>query len=214
MNDIIVAGDKMKMKYLMLIASAIFAILSLVFGILSYNNSDFYYAFGFSIGITIVFVIITLILFISKNNFDSYDERQIRARGECFKVAFFVFGFVMLIDAILRDSLDNYIMEHMMSVFLAFVISILVFVTIAIFKDAYFYVTQENKSKPVAIGFTLLGLGNFILGLVRIVIDGPIVDGVLNIAFMNILCALMFAVIGVDVLIKRMLDKKQDSEED
>ena len=84
---------------------------------------------------------------------------------------------------------------------------IVVHVSICIFKDAYIGL-NTNITKFMIFMF-LISLLNLGLAARAIVMNELIVDGKIQPPFLNLMCGSLFIVLGFELLIKMLIDKKE-----
>ncbi len=158
---------------------------------------------------TIGFVFLALKLLNKDGNaLTKYDERQKMARGEAYKYAFFS---VIIADGVLMFAGifgDGFKSLGFNIFFIPIFIGVVVQVSVSIFKDAYVGL-NTNMTKFMIFMF-IVSAFNLGLGIRAIVAKEMIVDGELQTPFLNILCGLLFIILAVELLIKMLIDKKED----
>lgn len=136
-----------------------------------------------------------------------YDERQKAVRGQAYMYGFFAIlitcGILMVLNTqegilkVLGDSLF----------FIPIIVGVIVQVTYSIFKDGY--VGLNTNMKRFIFFMTFIGLFNLGLGIMWIVRGEILVNGVLQSGALNLMCAFMFVVIAIELIIKSIIDKKE-----
>jgi hypothetical protein len=64
------------------------------------------------------------------------------------------------------------------------------------------------------ISFFLIGIGNLVIGILNS-IGGRLIDnGKLDIPAMNLVCGMMFVIVGISVFIKNKIDPDSDDSDD
>ncbi len=164
---------------------------------------------GLAIGVALGLVVAIIILkAINKDGkmITKYDEMQEKARGKAYKYAFWTVIGLEAIMAIIRSGVDEIPIEDLLVHFIIIVLGIMVQVTYAIWHDAY--VGINTNPQKYAIFAILISVINLFFGGMAIASGRMIVDGVLRFPFGNIICGLIFVIIGVEVFIKNYIDKK------
>ena len=166
---------------------------------------SFPFALGFVIGLALV-AIVTLIVKKTSKKKCEYDERQIAARGKAFCGGFATFICseiaVFIIEVFTGEPLVIGV-PGVLSIIII-LLALLVFVEVSIFLDAYF---APNKPMPKAwyIIMTLLG----ITMLIRFFIDNDDWYRVMNLA-----AGLFVLIVMASLLVKKLISKKAEKEED
>ena len=164
------------------------------------------WSLGLIIGI--IFAIIIIKMFNKDGKaVTKYDERQKVVRGEAYKYGFFSIlitcGILMVLNT--QEGILNVLGDTLF--FIPIIIGVIVQVTYSIFKDGY--VGLNTNMKRFIIFMTLIGLLNLGLGILWIVKGEILVNGVLQSGALNLMCAFMFAVIAIELIIKSIIDKKE-----
>ena len=162
------------------------------------------FAIGFVVGLILVAVVCVIVQ--SKNKKCEYDERQIAMRGLAYKAGFITFilceAVVFIIEVFKSEALVLF--EPGVLSFFIILFSLLVFILVAIFKDAYF---SPNKpmSKRWYIVMILLG----IISLLR----GFTADEIWYMVF-NFGAGGFVMIVMIAIAIKMLISKKTEAEED
>ncbi len=168
---------------------------------------------GMGVGIAIGLIICIFVfkyMNTDKKMGTKYDEMQEIARGRGYKYSFWTllicFALFFIFDS---DKLDLPFTRPVLY-FLAIMIAILVQTTYCIWHDAYIGInTNVKRFVIVAVVVTAINL----LAAVAAVKGGTMfTDGKLQTPFINFLCALLFGILGVEVLIKHAYDKKNPED--
>ncbi|MCR5673812.1 MAG: hypothetical protein K6F87_08895 [Lachnospiraceae bacterium] len=173
------------------------------------------YGFGKSVGIAtgIIFgLLICLILFRfinrDKKFKTKYDERQEAVRGTGYMYGFWgcMIGAALVIIA---DCGGLAIANRLVMDFFIVFIGIIVQVTYCIWNDGYYGInTNKKRFYIICIAAALCNL----LAVVGNIKGGQfIIEGVMQDAGVNLLCVILFLVIGIELIIKDIMDKKQDT---
>lgn len=197
-------------KYLGLIITDVFLVLGVIaFIILNAIFGDLYYPLGFMCGITTVAIVITIIKIKAKDEpKPEYDERQLKARGECFQIAFFALIIMLLLDGFIREALDYNWSSYLMGVGITGIVTITLFCVMSIMKDAYIAI-GKNLFKFGIIMFVVGGL-NILLGIINGIEEGFLSAGMVTEYCINLTVGGMCFAIGLASLIKNALNKKEE----
>ena len=173
------------------------------------NNS---YMVGLIFGFIIVFLIFLFLSIKSrKENKAHYDERQQLVRGEGFKISFLAVTFINLIYSLGGyDFLENIISPQLV-IMINTCIGILIYTVYCIFNDAYMQVGQKTKKWVILICFVIWCNG---LSVYRNRERGLSFNGYVNGSVLNIMNIILFSVILISFLIKQVLEKKGDHNEE
>lgn len=201
-------------KYFTLILTDIILMLGVIaLIILNIIFGDLYYPLGFMCGVTSVAIVFTIIKIKSKDEVKpEYDERQLKARGECFQVTFFALIFMLLFDGFLRESLDYNWSSYLIGVSIFMICSITLFCVMAIMKDAYIAI-GKNLSR-FGILMLLIGIANIALGIINSLKEGLVANGLVTEYILNLTVGGMCLFIGGASLLKNYLNKKEEMIEE
>ena len=134
-----------------------------------------------------------------------YDERQLKIRGDAFKLGFFATlianGIIMSLAA---SGLDKCL--GMNAYFIPIFIGIVTQMSYSVFKDAYFGINNKNKSYLVFMA--VIGLINFTIAILATVHGELVEDGILQAPFLNYLCGSLFVILAGELFAKGLIDKK------
>ena len=176
--------------------------------------NEFYVA-GFCVGLFVVlFVYLYINVFKKNKKQNEYDERQILARNSAYKTSFFtLIGYMALIA--LLDSFDLKWAEVDIQIFLGILLSVGVFVTICIFKDAYFSYNEKSMKSYFLLCIAIMVL-NLVAFIMNTVLDGEsiLTDGLLNYNATNLFVSILFAIFLIMVIIKGMISKRTVEDEE
>ena len=160
---------------------------------------------GFVVGIIIAFICLTKLNNDGKSK-TKYDERQKAVRGDAYRYAFFatiIACFVVMLLSTIDGLLNIFGKEvYCIPIF----VGLLVQISYAIFNDGY--VGLNTNMKRFIIFMILITLVN-ILVPVRFMVEGEFIkDGVIQTGFANLLCAGLFIILIIELLIKKLIDKR------
>ena len=176
--------------------------------------NEFYVA-GFCVGLFLVLFVFLLIKAFNKNKTKcEYDERQILARNSAYKTSFFTLIGYMALVAML-DSMGLKWAELGIQMILGILLSVGVFVTICIFKDAYFSYNEKSMKSYFLLCIAIMVL-NLVAFIMNTVLDGEsiLTDGLLNYNATNLFVSILFAIFLIMVIIKGMISKRTVEDEE
>ncbi|MDE7264635.1 MAG: hypothetical protein K2N64_08260, partial [Anaeroplasmataceae bacterium] len=154
-----------------------------------------------------------LIIFMKKKQRGvQFDERQLKNRGDCFCISFFVLIGCLFLDGMIRTIIEYDWSTYMNGIFTCVIISIAVFVILAIWKDAY-TTTDDSKVRLIIISF-LLSIINFVMSIIQIVQYGFLENGKIGLSFLNILTGGLLMIVCVNLFVKYRIDKRKDFEDE
>lgn len=173
-------------------------------------------SFGLTIGI-IAGIIITIFVVKALNKDGKfktrYDEMQLKIRGRAYMYSFWAIVIYEALMGVLTSSetlvlpVTNFVL-HISAV----LIGVLVQVTYCIWKDAY--IGLNTHAGRFAIFSIVIALINLAVAIMAITHGLMYVDGMLQDQFLNLLIAILFIVIGIELLIKHFADRTVKEEED
>lgn len=160
-----------------------------------------------------VFVSIILIKGLNTNNKfkTDYDERQEAVRGRGYKYAAYTAWGLMVVLFVMSMGNVKLPIDDALLYFTVMIISLMVQVCHAVWNDAYF--GSNNERNKYLIFFVILVLinGGAAIGYYR---DGSlIVDGILTFRGANAECALIFIIMGIELVMKNLFHKEEIEEE-
>ena len=173
-------------------------------------NGNIYKSAGVAIGIIIGLILAVALVLVANNNRkirSEYDERQLRVRGDAYRYAFYSVVICEVILFILGYGEISLPVPEYVLHFAGILIGLLVLSGYCIWKDAYWGL--NNNRRRYGIVLVAAGLLNAI----------PLF-GVLShsegsdFPYVNLLVCIMLLVIGIELLLKHMLDKSRENPED
>ena len=180
-----------------------------------------YYLLGVICGVALGLVLVAVLVWLTRKlggkidlniKKGAYDERQLLARGVAYKYAFFTLMIGMVIIALMEEIAGIKLFMSMAGVWVVVCISLAVFATICIVKDAY--MSLYENAKGVVIMFSAIGLLNIAIGIGNIVDGMPLIEnGVLSVRCANLIVGLLFVYI-LPVFIGRVIYNNKQLEED
>ena len=164
-------------------------------------------AFGVAIGLVIAVIVIRLINKDRKLRTD-YDEMQKIIRGDAYRIAFYT---IVCCEAALYLATlfcGELPVDPMILHFLPIFAGITVQASCCIWKGAY--VGQNtNLGRFIAFAF-FISLFNLGLAALAWAHGNMVVDGILQTPFTNFLCGLIFAVLGVVALVRKLTERGEE----
>ncbi len=180
-----------------------------------------YYLLGIICGVAVGLAFVALLVYLTRKmggkvdlecKKGAYDERQLLARGVAYKYAFFTLMIGMVIIALMEEIAGIRLFMSMTGVWVMVCISLAVFATICILKDAYMSLYENVKG--VVIMFSAIGILNIAIGIGNIVDGTPLIEnGVLSVRCTNLIVGLLFIYI-LPVFIGRVIYNNKQLEED
>ena len=178
-------------------------------------NGNFAHATGLAFGIVIGLVLAVLLVRFANRNKKyktEYDERQIRVRGDAYRYAFYtvvIYEAIMFVLGMGEIALPvNGAILYLAGVFLGCI----VLCAYCIWKDAYWGL--NNNRKRYGVIFVICALLNLI-PVIGAFADGSMVqDGMLSTPFINLMVCVMLLIIGVELLVKHIQEKRAEQPED
>ncbi|MCR5107326.1 MAG: hypothetical protein K6B28_04110 [Lachnospiraceae bacterium] len=174
------------------------------------NNSQ---GSGIALGLfTGIIIVIVLIKIWNKDGKlkTQYDEMQEKARGKAYKYAFWTLVIIEALIIVLKSFEIKLPVDDITLLIIPVLISVLVQASYSIWNDAYVGLNTNTKRFGI-IAIVIAGL-NFAVALIAI-LDGRMVkDGMFEFPLTNLICGLIFVIIGIESVIKNHL--KDSNEED
>jgi len=167
------------------------------------------YMIGFYIGLVVAAIAIIVTKVIRKKKGyvkPPYDERQIAVQGKAFKYSYFTLVILIFINVFINNLLqieyaNNYV-DYMGIVF----ISTGFFVNYCILQDAYFTLDKKQKRTLILFIFSIL-----LLNIAEVVIaatsNSLIVDGQIEMPFLNVYCGAMMISVLIAIYAKHLKEK-------
>ena len=141
-----------------------------------------------------------------ENRSREYDERQLLIRGNAYRFGYMT-TIVLLAAACLCSSPENADLARVLT-YLAFFGGMGVFSVYSIWKGGFFHLHQ-NPVRYTVLCFVIAGLNALTTGL-RLREGESLVRIFTGREAMNPLLGLLFLVVGVTILLRRMADRRED----
>lgn len=142
----------------------------------------------------------------------AFDERQLLARGQAYKYAFFTLMAYVAIAGLLNEASNVSFLMSFGGMWIGVCIAIGVFAITCILKDAY--MNLYENAKGVIMMFSVIGLVDVALGLRVFLHKGSLLEnGVVSLDSTNLVVGILVLVIVV-VFIGRVIYNNKQLEED
>ena len=163
--------------------------------------------YGTAIGITVGLVISIIVL--KAFNKDGkmkteWDEMQKIARGEAYKYGFWAMMIAEALFLIVASGNVQLPWDGFMTHFLVILIGVMVQASYSIWKGAY--IGLNTNTERFGIGSVVIALFNFVIAGIAAASGQLFVDGKMQSQGANLFIGIMFIVLGVEMLAKKMVD--------
>ena len=174
------------------------------------------YILGFLCGLVVVAIVALLLRYVLKKKngvlCGEYDERQKAIQGRSYKYAYFTLMIAVAAGGVFDAWLGVKWIELFPFAMLCLWLSLCVFVTYCIAKDAY--VSFQAKRKVLILIFALSALMNLGIALMEILHgDGIITGGCLNLTSANLFTGAASLQIAIALCIRAVYDRVQREDE-
>lgn len=170
---------------------------------LEQSTQGMYYLLGMACGVVFGILLLVLMSWLVQKTGgkvswgykkDSYDERQLLARGKAYKYAFYTLVIYMAVVSLISEFYGVTLFMSFCGIWIGVCLSVAVFAVICILKDAY--MTLYENAKGVIMLFSMIALMNIGVA-VRIICEGRpmLVDGRFSVDCVNLVVGIMFCVI-------------------
>lgn len=147
-----------------------------------------------------------------KNCKESYDERQMIARGQAYKTAFFTLMFYMCIVSFISEFSGNPLLMSFTGIWIGVCLSIIVFAIVCIIKDAY--MSLYENAKGIIMMFLVVGISNIVIGILNLEKQPMIENEALSIHCINLIVGITFLIILAVFCGKLLYDRRNTKEEE
>ena len=173
-------------------------------------NGNIFKSAGVAIGILVGLIVAFVLIRLANNNRKvkvEYDERQLRVRGDAYRYAFYTVVIWEAVLIVLAYGDFHLPVPDLALHFAGIIAGVIVLSTICIWKDAYWGLNNNRKRYGIilVVAALLNGLPVF-FGL-----KGA--DG-FDFPYVNLLTCIMLLAVGVELLVKHMLDQRAENAED
>lgn len=182
------------------------------------------YFVGMACGLLAGFAVVGLVLWLirklggkigCKCKDNSYDERQLLARGQAYKYAFFTMIGYVVFAGFLKEIAEQPLLMSFAGMWLGVCIAVAVFAIVCILNDAYMNLYENAKGIILLFGF--IGVMNFGIGIwnvwnrkVQILKNGCLSIDSINLIVGGLFLILLFVFVGRAIYNNRQL--AQDEE--
>ncbi len=170
------------------------------------------YAWIAGIIVGIVVAVFAVLRFMNKDGAikTKYDERQQKARGKAYKWG--MWSMVITLAVMMLIEMEGAIMSSLgaMSYFIPIIMGIVVQVSYSIFADAYVGL-NTNMTRYIVI-MIVISAFNLFVGVMAIVHGQMLMNGQLAGAFSNLCVGIMFIVVAIELIIKKMIDGREERD--
>ena len=159
---------------------------------------------GLAIGITVGIIISVILLkFMNKDGRmrTKYDEMQEKARGKAYMYSFWTLAACETLVSLFADLEVNPFGNPFTANLTCVIIAALVHASYSIWNNAY-----------MGVCMILIGLVNLMCAIYGITSGYMIMDGVLQPSFTNLMCAVIFIAIAVELFIKNTRDAGREED--
>ena len=170
--------------------------------------------YGAAIGVAVGLIICVIVFkWFNKDHKvkTQYDEMQEKERGNAYKYAFWAALICEAVLAVISMGDVELPFSGVAVHFLVIFVSVIVQASYSIWHNAYR--GMNTNTARFAVFAVIISIINFIPPVMAIAAGEFVVDGKLQTPFINLLCGLMFIIIGLEILIKRVVDKTAPEEE-
>ena len=173
-------------------------------------NGNLFKSAGLTIGILIGLIIAVALILVANNNRkirSEYDERQLKVRGDAYRYAFYSVLVYEVIVFILEFGEFSLPFEGYVTHFAGIIIGVLVLSGYCIWKDAYWGLNNNRKRYGIILVVAAL------LNALPVFFGLKGADG-FDFPYVNLLTCIMLLAVGVELLIKHILDQRAEKAED
>ena len=173
-------------------------------------NGNLFMSAGLAVGVLVGLIVAVILVKLANSNRKikaEYDERQLRVRGDAYRYAFYTMVIWEAILMILDFGDFHFPVSEYTFHFAGIIIGTMVLSTICIWKDAYWGLNNNRRSYGIIL--LVAGLCNAI----------PVVGSLhgasgSDFPYVNLLCCVMLVVVGAELLLKQLADKRAEGAED
>ena len=169
-------------------------------------NGNIYKTAGVAVGIVVGLILAVALILMANSNKKiktEYDERQLKVRGDAYRFAFYTLAIWEVILFVLaygefRFPIPDYVLH-----FVGLILAVIVLSGYCIWKDAYWGL--NNNRRRYGVIFVVAGLLNALPVAAALRHTGE-----MDFPYVNLLCCVMLLVLGAELLIKHLLDKRAE----
>lgn len=169
------------------------------------------YISGFIFGLMIVAIACTIWRIVRREKRAEYDERQEAIRGKGFKLAYFTAIIVLILGGCVEMLLDAAWCGLFSFAMLALWLSVCVFATYCVVRDAYFTL-RSKRSLLIVIAFAGSAI-NLFIGIRSIAAGELMAGGVLSLNAVNLLTGACCLYLGAMMLCRSLWERRREEME-
>lgn len=141
-----------------------------------------------------------------------YDERQQLVRATSYKIGFYtLLGYLLLLAGIELGEINVH-MTIDVKLYFGIMVGVTAVVIHSIWNNAYWGI--NNNVKRYAVTFVLATVLNAFVSFMAYKEGRLYQDGMFQSATLNLLCTIMFILIGITIAIKAAVEKNREAEEE
>ncbi len=174
--------------------------------------TNIWLVFGLLSGLVVGFILVIVLLIVTKTDGKmeaKYDERQMKERGNGFKVGFFTHMIYVAFLILLHIAEVKLPVGEEVLMFFGILLSVTVYAIYCIWKDAY--ISLNENATMLNLVFIVAGILNVALGVGNIFTGEMVIDGVVTFRCINLLCGIFLLVLAI---INGAAQAKRNAEED
>ena len=171
------------------------------------------YNIGMLVGIAVAIGIFAVIAAFNKKRGKpgEFDERQELIRGTAYQHAFFAVMIFSALYGLAVMMVEHPLMVDGLSALVAMFVGVVVFAVESIARDAFF--TAKNRPKSYIILYIAVIFSQIVNAVGNIREGGLVQDGVLTMKVLPLVCAAVFTIILVVIIVKAAQKPKEDEDE-
>lgn len=169
------------------------------------------YIFGFIFGVIIVAIACIIMRVVKRDKSGEYDERQEAIRGRGFKLAYFTAIITLVLGGCAEILLDAVWCGLFSFAMLALWLSICVFTTYCVVKDAYF--TLRSKRRVLIFIFFASSAINLYFGIRSIATGELLSGGMLSLYSVNLLSGVCCLYLGAMMIVRSLWERGREDVE-
>ena len=171
------------------------------------------YNIGMLVGITVALGIFAVIAAINRKRGKpgEFDERQELIRGKAYQHAFFAVMIFSALYGLAVVTVERPLMADGVSALIAMFVGIAVFAVESIVRDAFF--TAKNRPKSYIILYIAVIFSQIVNAVGNIREGGLVQNGVLTMNVLPVICAAVFTIILLAIILKTVHQPKEDEDE-
>ena len=167
------------------------------------------YYFGIAAGVLAAAIVVIILRTILKKKTDvfsnEYDERQKAIQGTGYKLAYFTMMILVALGGLISVVMEKFPLSITQFAIVCIVVSVCVFVTYCIVKDAY--LSFRTKRKNILCIWLAVGAVNLAMAFI------PGLTGeITEVSFVNLLVGIALLYLSIVMLVKTLIERKGGEE--